>query len=140
MSEDSLMESSVRWYYEDKIVGVVSAGELSVEDVRNMAATINSLIGASESPLVHVIIDETNLISMPTNIKQIVDATSTFLSNPQLGWFIIYGNDNMILKFVGQVATSMKKLRHRRFSTLHETLEFLISVDVSLPSIEELMK
>ena len=57
--------------------------------------------------------------------------------NSRLGWVIIFGSDDRIVKFIASAIASMFKTRFRFFYTQGEAFAFLNSVDENLPDLSK---
>lgn len=134
------MPVQIEWFVENQIIHVDAIGDIIPEDVMELSEKVVASIDASDSPLVHVIISEAQMDSLPRSIKVMKEITK-FFGHERLGWFLIYGNTDRdrLAIFVASAVTSMARLRHRRFATLEESLEFLASVDSSLPTVEQML-
>lgn len=135
------MPVQTEWLVDKQIIHINAIGDISVEDIKVLSEKIIASINISDRPLVHVIISEENMDSMPKSIQAMSEVTK-FFRHERLGWFLIYGNTerDRIAIFVATVVTGMTKIRHRRFTTFEESLEFLISVDTTLPSVQEIIQ
>jgi len=133
------MIAEIRWLIENKIVLANPEGSPLVDELMLASETLQTFIDESDAPLVHILIDESKLQSMPVSLKVLTDAFG-FLKHPRLGWFIIYGNDDRMKKFISSMLTGITKVRHRRFDTIEESLQFLVTVDSTLPNVQVMME
>lgn len=133
------MIADIHWLIENKVILANPQGSPQVDELSLASETLQAFIDESDAPLVHILIDESRLKSMPVSLKILTDAFG-FLKHPRLGWFIIYGNDDRMKKFISSMLTGMTKVRHRRFDTLEESLQFLVDVDTTLPTVQEMLK
>ena len=133
------MEMQMDWLLENKVAKFNVQGDATVEDLRHVSETIEEFINQSDAPLVHILHDERGLGTLPISLKVLTESLG-FLKHPRLGWFIIYGNNDRIKKFLSSMVMGMAKIRHRNFETLEEALNFLVTVDSTLPSPEEMLK
>jgi len=134
------MRPNTSWFIQNRVIHQVCAGEMSLEDVSHGSTSIIEHIDESDAPLVHLIISETDLISLPTSLAAFTKSVE-FLRHKRLGWFIIYGNMNQapIVKFLGTAVITMAGVRHRRVETLRDALKHLAFVDTTLPSAEDML-
>ncbi len=130
--------SSTRWFVENKIIITDFIGDISLDDLKSSGMQVMQLLEQSDSPLVHLITNETDLLSLPSSIKEMSES-SPFMKHPQMGWMIMYGSEDRLAKFKAAIVTGIVQTRHRRFLTLQESLEFLVAMDKSLPAVEEMM-
>jgi len=127
------MTANVSWYIEGRIVMVTATGSLTIRDGIAISNQLIQLFESSTAPLVHVLVNQRDLSAVPQDLKQIVKATA-FMRHPQMGWLLLFGTENRAVHFMAYLASQIARLRHRRFSTLDDALDFLYSVDLTLPS------
>ena len=132
------MNSTTHWFVKNKIIITNFVGDVTLDELKTNGMQVSQMLNQSDAPLVHLLTNETDLISLPISIKQLSES-SPFMQHPQLGWVIMYGNEDRLAKFKAAIVTSIAKTRHRRFLTLEESLEFLVAMDKSLPTIEEML-
>ena len=132
------MFPGIEWLIENRIILGKPQGDPSPEDLKQASETYQILLDNSNAPLVHVLVDESKLETLPVSISVLAEKLD-FLSHPRLGWFILYGNDDAMKKFVSSMLTGISKVRNRRFANLQDSLEFLVSVDSSLPTVQEIL-
>jgi len=133
------MFPGIEWLVENKIIIGKPEGDPSPEDLKQASETYHILLDSSDAPLVHVLVDESKLETLPVSISVLAEKLD-FLKHPRLGWFILYGNEDAMKNFVSSMLTGINKVRHRRFLTLEDSLEFLVSVDSTLPSVENILE
>ncbi len=133
------MFPGIEWLIENKIILGKPEGDPSPEDLKQASETYQKLLDSSDAPLVHVLVDESKLETLPVSISVLAEKLD-FLKHPRLGWFILYGNEDAMKNFVSSMLTGINKVRHRRFHTLEDSLEFLVSVDSTLPSVDEILE
>lgn len=132
------MFPGIEWLVENKVIIGKPEGDPSPDDLQKASDTYRTLLDASDAPLVHVLVDESKLDTLPVSMKVLTDNLD-FLKHPRLGWFILFGNNDPMKKFVSATLSGMTKIRNRRFATFEESIEFLTKVDSTLPSTEEIM-
>ncbi len=132
------MFPGIEWLVENRIIIGKPEGDPSPEDLKQASETYQILLDSSDAPLVHVLVDESKLETLPVSISVLAEKLD-FLKHPRLGWFILYGNDDAMKNFVSSMLTGISKVRHRRFANLQDSLEFLVNVDTTLPTIEEML-
>ena len=132
------MGIEMQWYVPQKIVHGDIIGDISLEDIQNSSRELQEMFAQSDSPLVHVLSNESQVGSLPISLNMLSEAAD-FMRHPQMGWMITYGTDNRMAKFMLSMISGIARVRHRRFATLEESLEFLVSVDTTLPTIEQML-
>lgn len=134
------MPIEVKWFVEGKVIQAVGVGDISLDDITYSSNAIIDLINSSDSPLVHLVLSEENMESLPLSLRAFSEAAK-FLHHERLGWFLIYGNMDRAkhIKFLDTMVIQIAQVRHRRFTTWAECLEFLLFVDSALPNIEDML-
>lgn len=127
----------IRWLITGKVIHADLQGSLSIEELQEGSQIANNMIEESESPLIHILTNESQLESLPVSVKAFNEAVA-FTRHSRLGWLIMYGTDNRFAKFMSSIVSGISRVRHRRFVTLEDALKFLAHVDTSLPSVEEM--
>lgn len=133
------MGFDIRWLVPGRIIDVTITGEISIEDLENESNIILDMFAESDAPLVHVITNEAALESLPTSLQMFSDALD-FMRDPRLGWMIMYPSNDSMSKFLSGMVAGISKVRYRRFDTLEESLQFLVTVDTSLPTVEDMLE
>jgi len=124
------MPIETKWLLENRIVLVCTSGHVEAADMRNMSDMTIKMFESCEVPLVHILINE-QADSLPKSVGHITKATE-FMRHEKMGWFIIFGNDNPVMKFQSYLVSKVMRLRYRRVNTMQEALEFLQMVDSTL--------
>lgn len=130
------MPFDISWYLEGRIIYIQYDDDVTIEDKRVSAEKEYEFLDAGTSPLVHVLLDVTKQTSSPTSTKAIKDALDKVLKHPKKGWTLAFGKEEFWMEnFVNSVVTQSSSARYRTFTTLQETLEFLVYVDASLAEL-----
>jgi len=129
------MSIHIHWHIEGRIIYATIIGEIGINDLKQASDQIVALIEESHAPLIHLLVDETQAGAPPKpDLKPITDALQVF-RHPRMGWLIVFGNSgNRLARLITYMVSQLGRLRFRRFDTLQESLEFLYSMDTSLPS------
>jgi len=85
----------------------------------------------SKSNFVHTIFDMTENVDMP-DLKRMVDFE--FVKSPKLGWTLVAGQLNPVTKFLIVMSAKINRTRFRAFETVEEAVDFIYTVDSSLPA------
>jgi hypothetical protein len=130
------MPAQVSWHLENRIVGIRVFDTVTIADVNALSDTIIALFEASDTPLIHLLVDESDMTDFPKQFRDIY-RVGVFMKHPQMGWFIIYGGNNALFRVISHLVTQLMRLRHRHFDTLEDAVEFLQSMDSTLPKLIE---
>jgi hypothetical protein len=128
------MDYEIGWLVENRVIHVTLGNVITVDMANALSDNIIAYIEISDAPYVHLIIDDKNLRTIPKQIDALMKGAKV-LWHSRLGWFILYGSDNKVFKFIAQMFSRMLKLRHRRFQTREEAFAFLQTVDTTLPNL-----
>jgi hypothetical protein len=132
-----MMAHEISWLVPNKVINMYVNGDMTLESLTAFSDDVIQHIEASDAPLVHLLIDERDMGGFPSQIKRVLDSAQ-FLRHPRLGWFVIYGTDNKVLKFISYMVAQVAHIRHRRFVTQAEALAFLQTIDSTLPNLREI--
>lgn len=124
------------WFIENRIFYNQYHGDVSAEEVQQMAITNLKYLDDSEAPLVHCFVDIENIGSIPLRFNALKESAQMSLDHPKIGWIIAYGKDNRFVTFLGTMVTQFFKSRYRLFKTYEEAIEFLQSMDATLPDLK----
>ncbi|MGB1285237.1 MAG: hypothetical protein ACPG7F_01790 [Aggregatilineales bacterium] len=129
------------WIVEDKVVLGVSEGQITIDELSRFSQQVEKLLNNTSSERVHCIISEEKMTSLPKSLKDFRKATQ-FLFHKKLGWFLIYGNmDRERLAItLATFALRIAQVKHRRFETLEECLEFVAALDIDIPDAESMLE
>ena len=128
------------WFLEKRVLLTTFSGELSVAELTASTEEIRAAIDQSEGQFLHCLGDLGGVTKIPSNLKAITDATEGAMRHPHFGWMIVYDMPNPVIKFFGDIATRFFQVRYRVLDTQVEALEFLNSVDSTLPPLKPLIK
>jgi hypothetical protein len=124
------MEYLLKWFIPNRVVYVRLWGASSIEEASQLNAKMLEFIAAG-TPLVHFIVDDTELKVVPNSLGEMQRAMRA-LKNPSMGWVLTVGEVNAVMRFFGQMAAQLFRFRFRRLRTMEEALRFLRDVDQTL--------
>ena len=134
------MPIETEWFLEKRVLFLNYSGELTLDEVISSSETIRACIDQTEGQLLHCIGDLGGVTKVPMNLKSLSDAAQAALSHPQFGWMLVYNIDNPVVRFLGDMTTRVFQVRYRVLNTQGEALDFLNSVDATLPPLKPLVK
>jgi len=129
------MAVNYSWILEGRIVHIQVIGQMSTEEMQNEDAVMQTFFNKRSGPLLHVLIDETQMTALP-DLKTMFKVR--WIQNPDLGWFIMYGVNERLESFKAHVATSKYRVRFAMVDTLNEALDLLQERDLTLPDLKPL--
>lgn len=128
------MPFQTRWIVEKRIALTQLSGSLSDEEARQMSETHSRFLQEG-TPLVHLVIDASQLASIPINLKQNT-AMGEYLRHPALGWTVLVGASN-IVNFMVSVIGQIFHMKYARRETLEEAVQFLTTQDETITNTEK---
>ncbi len=130
------MSAEVKWYVEDRVLYLRIYGIVTLEDIQNLNVTATSLVAASKS-IVHVMVDLSEIERFPTSLATIKEFVKPTSNQQALGWVILFGTTNPLLRFLASVVTQLagENVRMRMLDQLSDALEFLCKQDETLADI-----
>lgn len=131
------MAYSVGWYIDKRVTYQRLYGHVTLEDVRDINAESID-ISRNGIPLVHSVIDITGVQKFPTNLAAIREIMSIQTDGDAVGWVLIVGADNPVIRFIASVITQlvMEKIHFRLMDSMDAALEFLQEHDATLKGLE----
>lgn len=130
------MGMAIDWLVEGRVLQVHALGDVATEHIQTMAQQAATLIDdQTDAPLIHMLVDLSELSSYPNNMRQVAQAIEPLFRHKRLGWVIDYGGGQSEA-FVRSTTAQMYRVRFRMFDTAKAALEFLNSVDTTLPPLQ----
>jgi hypothetical protein len=120
------------WIVEGHLVYWKSWGALKSEDIAPYDAESFAMLDATTAPLLHTIADHSQLEQLPS-LKDL--ATISVARDPRVGWYLVAGSINPIIKMLVSIAVQIGHVRLRFFPTFDEALAFIKEQDATLPPI-----
>jgi hypothetical protein len=127
----------ISWLVEGCVVEITFSGTATVEELHNQALSLVEYLDKGQQPLVHNILNLTELEHFPINLALLNNNLSAPLRHPKIGWNIFI-TSNRMAKFLASMVTQLSSARFRSFATREEGLAFLNEVDSTLPNLLEL--
>ncbi|MBC7870739.1 MAG: hypothetical protein H7Y09_07850 [Chitinophagaceae bacterium] len=120
------------WAVENRVVHQTCSGELTLEELSRANQDVVEAIHAG-TPLVHVVIDLTEVTRFPTNLKEIAGVFKRDnATTERTGWLCVIGV-NVIIRFFASIISQLwNKARFRMFATVDEAYAFLAQSDLSI--------
>jgi hypothetical protein len=121
------------WLLQDKVMLARMWGTFTDEEFLAYDAEAVRILDASASSWVHTIqvMDHVHIHQPKISLAVQMKASR----HPKVGWTVILGVENPVLRFLIRVAASTAGTRVRHVNTLEIAVQYLISVD---PSVEAL--
>ena len=93
------MPGKISWLVKGRVVLLQLIGVVTIEEFEQIAALGYQMIQDADVSLLHLVLDESQLVEIPKNVPQAIKATKRTLSHPNLGWLIFVGIPNEIVSF-----------------------------------------
>ncbi len=122
----------VSWHQDKRIIYCRMSGAIDLEVATVVSNKLEEFIKAGQ-PLVHMLMDLTDLQSFPTNITKL-NAINQHLQNAKLGWIVVVGG-NSLTKFLVNILSQIIKFRVTQRATISEALDFLKKQDPTLVAV-----
>ncbi len=108
-------------------------GLLTTAEVQALIAEAGTYV-AQGTPLVHFLVD-TRSLQKVENVPEALKVVQGNPPHPNMGWMIVVGRMNPLVKFFLDFVGLLTRSRYRRFDTVPESLTFLKEIDGSLASV-----
>lgn len=122
------------WFVPNRIVKVTFSGNLTPEEIGKSFTVSGKFLLESDAERVHFIHDWSQLENFPTNISLIRNAVNVgdTPSRSKLGWVVIFGARQPLLRFVGDLVFQLFRIRTHMTDNFATALEFLYQQDLTL--------
>lgn len=127
-----------KWWIKNRVFFNEYNGQTTADDLVAMSEANLEYLENSDAPLVHCIVNIENMTQVPLNIRVVQSGTVKSLRHPKMGWLIAYGKSDKMMSFIAQAVTQIFKTRYRLVDTYQEAVEFLQSVDATLPDLSSM--
>lgn len=123
------------WLEEGRVAYVEFIGAFSEDLITEMNMYVrDEFIERGQAPI-HLIVDATGLTDFPRNVRVLKNSTQFSVDNAKVGWVILIGFENPLIKFVSSVIAQMFHLRFKQVKTFEDATDLLQRVDLSLKKI-----
>lgn len=113
------------WYKENRVVYAELIGDFDAQEMIALNQHIrDEYLEKGEAP-VHFICDATSLTGYPRNIKVIQEATQISMKHPAMGWAILVGVDNPLVRYLASIIAQVIGLRFKVAGSLQEAESIL---------------
>ena len=124
------MPFEVSWYQPERVVLLKAEGVLTPQEVQGVVAETGATL-IDSTALVHFLVDMRTLQKIE-DIPAALKAVQSGPTHPHMGWMIVVGRMNPMVKFALDFVGLLTKSRYRRFDTMPEALSFLKEIDGTL--------
>ena len=130
------MPCELKWYLKDRVLLERLHGVVTLEDVKDSNVQLKALLASGVAPT-HVIVDLSGVERFPTSLSTIKEFVKPVPNQEILGWVLIFGAQNSLLRFLASMVTQFTgdNVRMRMFDDLTETLDFIRKQDETLADI-----
>lgn len=133
------MPANVSWYVEDRVLQINLTGDVTRDELADVAAQTAAYIDAAPDqsvvPLIHTLVDATQIEGFPKTLKDFAGAYAPMASHHQIGWVLLYGTEDALMLFIADAASQMFTTRFRKFKKRQEAVDFLQYIDTTLPEL-----
>src|SRR5215216_5065128 len=117
------MPFEISWYQPQRVVLMKIEGILTPEETQEVVTKTTVMLNESRE-MTHFLVD-TRTLQRIENIPAALKAVQSGPVHPLMGWMIVVGRMNPMVKFVLDFVGLLTKSRYRRFDTMPEALSFL---------------
>jgi hypothetical protein len=125
----------LQWLIEKRVIYGEMGGDISPQDIKDMADIYQKMI-AESIPELHYVYCVHKLGKLPVNLR---DVPKIFPKTPEgqnaTGWNLLYGETNSVVKMTSMVAFHLMGGKYRWLNSHTECLSFLYEMDASLQGL-----
>lgn len=121
------------WYIPRQIIYINFYNRVTAEEFAEMNDTLEFMIAGSQTEMIHIIQDESNIKSAPPEFGRLLRG-SVIAAGRVSGWVVTIGkeSEHPVMKFISTVLTRAGNTRHQRFYYLEEAEAYLEAVDPTI--------
>lgn len=128
------MGYEISWILEERVVHVQFQDAVTSEQLHKANyMTKHYLSNGDDANVMHVIIDISNAIKFPTDLKDLEDLLLSH-KNPGTGWVILVGG-NRLARLLTATLSQITQVQFRAAPTIEDGLAFLAQRDPTLPNL-----
>lgn len=128
------MPYQTRWLVEGKVVLTEFSGNIDIEDLLENDKDLYRMVTEGEAP-VHIICLASEVDKFPKQIAKINQSAEPYLRNEAMGWFVLVGLDNRLIRFIGSTVAQVTKLKMKQTDSLEEAVGVLKKIDPRLADV-----
>lgn len=119
------------WIIENKVMLLKMYGDVKVEELHEGAKNSLNVLNQSTHKL-HQLIDMSETNSLPSNIAQLGEVSRPVNEHPLMGWVIMYGIKNKLIKFIITMTSHLAKSQLKVADDYESAIAVLKKLDGSL--------
>jgi hypothetical protein len=127
------MPYTLEWLVPQRVIDASFSKTFTVTEFIEYDSTITDMLNTDEKHLVHILCDIDALEQFP-NLSNLQGMK--LIQNPKLGWAVLFGKSNTIIKAIGLIISKTFGYRMHWCSTREEALAFLKQTDKTLPELK----
>ena len=116
------MSYLISWYKPEHILFMKTPRAVTEEDIRTIDTQAHEYMTQAQSKRVHVIIDDTEMESMP---GLLVTQTLQTLRHPKMGWTVVVGQKNKVFRMMYTITCHLMRLPVYLADNIEEAIAFL---------------
>ncbi|MCA9915259.1 MAG: hypothetical protein KC496_18025 [Anaerolineae bacterium] len=119
------MALETSWFIPEKVILLRATGDLTTEDIVQSTEAGVVLIESCTTPRIHVLFDTEELISFTRDVFALSSAVQKLMGHPRYGWFVMFGRNDPIVRFITSIVTQIFKRNFKICVTREEAVDFL---------------
>ncbi|MCB9458184.1 MAG: hypothetical protein H6670_00945 [Anaerolineaceae bacterium] len=134
-----MAEYDIKWFVDNRVIMAHFPAGLDADNLTEQFDILINMINEADDkyPLVHILMNGEDIRQYPKQVAKIGNIMKSLLENARLGWIVLYGRDDRMIKFLSTAIAGMFKTRFRFFYNQEEAFAFLNSVDENLPDLSK---
>ncbi len=125
-----MLDYKVEWLVENRVILIQIAGEYDLQTMQQGIQKVKKYVDEGTAP-VHVVWDMAGITKMPRDIREPLGELEILRYHPNGGWIVMISS-NVMVRFVGQIATRFLGANFRSVVSYDEAVETISRVDPAL--------
>ncbi len=132
------MSTDAKWFYksywlqDDTVVYIEFIGDFDDEGIIAVNTHLRDKYLIPGKAPVHAIIDASGMTGYPRSLKVLQQSTSISVKHPNIGWVVLIGFDNPLVKFFSTGVAQLLGVKFKQVESLEQAKDVLKRVDLRL--------
>jgi hypothetical protein len=126
---------SLQWYVDQQVIYETVEGDITLEETGMVTGDLTEMLSTSKQPQIHILIDVQKMGESPDNARLLSTTISPLFLQRNLGWVLIFSDDDTNADFMNAAVTRVFQLRLEVFKNRNDALRFLKNNDPDLSGL-----
>jgi hypothetical protein len=134
-----MANSDMVWFVPNQVIYALSSAR-NLDESRQMVDLAIEMMEHSKAPHIHHLIDQLDMADtiIDSNIDDLDQILRRMLQHPKMGWVLTFYGNNLFVQHANWLFGHRSNAKTKHFITPRAAVEFLTSVDETLPLMPDI--